>query len=481
MTGAESVNLRREIGIGFVAKVIMAVVGFAGTIIFARKLGPVAFGGFYLLLSVIHIVDRPIIGLAGAAEKRASEAHTDTRELLGFQLLATLTSVPIVATGTYITKAYIASYTGLDNVWILFTLLYGVLSLFVSTQVLIVADGRVGVNNLLDLLRSIFTLPAQLAFILTAGLGATGMVYGLATATLLTLPVSLVILGVTPKLPTKTLVRSVWDYARYNIPASLITKTYDRFDMLLIGILLAPGVAGQYQVAYNLSMPGTLLATVAASGMMARVSNLISKDKQAAATENITTTVSHATLLSIPIFFGALALSTKLVVTVYGPAYASASSMLIGLAAFHVIRTQTVPLSSALRGLDRPDIDMKIGAITLTFNILVGIALAHKMGGLGIVIATVLSETIRMISLHYVLKAELPDVTLISDSLTHQLLGGVSMFLVIDLLDKYIAITDWFVLAPLVATGAIIYAVVLYMLDDAIQNAVTETRSAIGV
>lgn len=70
-TGAGDMNLGLEVAKGFVAKMIQAVRGFVGAILFARILGPASFGGFYLLLSLVQLSDRPVQGI-GTQRRNAS-------------------------------------------------------------------------------------------------------------------------------------------------------------------------------------------------------------------------------------------------------------------------------------------------------------------------------------------------------------------------------------------------------------------------
>jgi len=44
------------------AKIVMALAGFVGTIVFARVLGPSTYGGVGLIVTLAGIVDKPIEG-----------------------------------------------------------------------------------------------------------------------------------------------------------------------------------------------------------------------------------------------------------------------------------------------------------------------------------------------------------------------------------------------------------------------------------
>ena len=58
MSEAANTSLSRETLGGTIAQFVMAAIGFVGTIIFARWLGPSAFGGVYLLFALVKFADR---------------------------------------------------------------------------------------------------------------------------------------------------------------------------------------------------------------------------------------------------------------------------------------------------------------------------------------------------------------------------------------------------------------------------------------
>ena len=70
MTDASEVNASFEVGKGLIAKIVMAVIGFSGTILFARLLGASDFGGYYLLLMIAEFLKKPVDGWSVAAKKR---------------------------------------------------------------------------------------------------------------------------------------------------------------------------------------------------------------------------------------------------------------------------------------------------------------------------------------------------------------------------------------------------------------------------
>ncbi|KZN24110.1 hypothetical protein A4G99_06570 [Haladaptatus sp. R4] len=290
---------------GLLAKGVMATFGFAGTVIFARLFDPSAFGGFYFLLSIVFLVDQPVRGIGFAVKKRFSEDGSAKSELLG--LIFCLNVVLFFLCGAVVgTTNLVVDHTNVPMArWVFFSIWIS-LAFFFPLQGLLKARGNPSLATWLDTLRSVLTLPLQIAFIL-AGLGAAGMGFGLATATFLTVPITYYFLDLSPSLPSFGVVKSVWSYARYTMPSFLIGETYDRLDILLLGTILTQAVVSDYEVAMKLTLPAIFLTGAITNGLMPKISNIHSRRGDPSG--DISNALSYSSIVSIPIFFGALSMA----------------------------------------------------------------------------------------------------------------------------------------------------------------------------
>lgn len=458
MTEASEVPFGLEVTRALVAKFLMAVIGFGGTIIFARILGPVAFGGFYLVWSAVRIGKLPIDGFSEAAKKRFSETETHRRKLIGGMLLVSVgVSFGAIAIATLF-RSHLVSFTGLQDAHILFGILFVSVSLFTPFQGMLAGTGRVSLTIWVDFVRSIFTTSLQLVFVLV-GFGAAGMAYGLSLATALSIPATHYYLNTMPKLPGRETYRKLWSYARHSTVSTTFGRAYDRFDVILLGILLTPGAAGQYEVAFKLTIPAIFLAEVAGEGLMARVSNLRSKGESVGL--DVSNTLMFASIAAIPIFFGSLVLSSQLVVTIYGPEFAAAASLLVGLALFRVLQTQAAPLTQTINGIDRPDVNVRITGVTLFVNVILGVALTIQMGAIGVVIATVIAEGVKYAASAHFVRRTISGVVFLPRTLLEQFGAGLVMAGVVAGAHQAIPVRSWVHLLVLVAVGAATYGLTL--------------------
>lgn len=469
VTDATDVSLGGETVKATVAKFVMAMSGFVGTVVFARLLGPSSFGGFYLLLGLVKIADRPIHGWAIAAKKRFSEHDVQDEAVVGAQVVFVVVWLVVVGVASLFVAGWLRAYTGLAAASTLFLVLLVSEPLYEPFEKLLQGRGLIGVATWTDTFRSYLTLPLQLAFIL-AGFGTAGMVYGLAGATVASVPVLLYFLRTPPAVPSIALLRSLWEYAKYSIPSSFFGTIYGRFDVLFLGLVLTPTVAGHYEVAAKVTLPAAFVGSSVATGLMARVSANRSKGESVA--DDVSNSLAFASVLAVPIFFGALALPRSLIVTVYGGEYAPAATLMVGIAAYRVFKSQNAPLTQTVNGLNRPETTMRVSAYALAINVVLGAVLVYRIGAIGVVVATLVAELVRYGWLAAVVHRALPDVTLVPRTLLEQLGAGAVMWVVVSGVHVVTPVRSWLDLGVLLAVGAVTYGSILLLASGQLRHTI---------
>jgi len=456
-------DLSVEVVKGSAAKFTQAILGFAGTIIFARALGPASFGGFYLLMSLVRVLDWPTQGWASAGKKRYSEKSSVKNEIVGAQLLVNLALISIAVVTASVAGDFLVSYTGVQNAPILFVLMFAALIFFYPFQKLLTAKGYVSLQAWNDTLRSVTTFGFQLALVLV-GWGAAGMSVGWALSTALAVPISFYYLKIWPALPSVSTLRSVWSFARYSMVTSIFSMAYGRYDVLLLGFVVGTAASGYYEAALKLSVPATFVSTIAGSGLMAKVSNRFSKGESFHRT--VSRTLSYSSILAIPMFFGGLVLSKQLVVTAYGQEYRSAAALLVGLLFYQIVRTQSKILVRTLSGMDKPRLIMWVSATTLGLNVIVGYALLLEIGPVGVVVGTIIAELLRYVVTAYYVHQLAPDITILPSLLRYQAVASGLMAAVVYFVAQSTSINSFLVLGTIVGLGGIIYFAALVLLSE---------------
>lgn len=470
MAEASEVPFGLEVTKGLVAKFLMAILGFVGTILFARILGPVSFGGFYLVMAIVGISKLPVDGFASASMKRYSESESGRSEIVGATLIVVTVTSLLATVVVSLFRGSMATFTGLPNAHLLFVLLFVTTAVFVPLQKMVSGTGKISRTVWIDFIRSIFTTPIQLVFILL-GFGAAGMAYGLSFATAITIPISYHYIGEKPSIPEWKTIKNLWSFARFSTLASTLNRIYGRIDVLLLGALLTPAAVGHYEVALKLTIPAAFVSEIAGEGLMARVSNLINKEESVST--DVSNTLSLSSVLAIPLFFGASVIAEPLVVTLYGAEYAEASVLLIGLALFRVFQTQSNPLMQTIKGLDRPDVTVWIAAGTLALNVPLGIILTLQIGAPGVVVATVIAEGTKYLAAASWIRRTEPRVDIVSRMLAEQILSGAVMAGAVAGLHHWVPVQSWIDLLALVGAGAVLYSSFLLLISYRLRYTVS--------
>ncbi|WP_435068382.1 oligosaccharide flippase family protein [Haloplanus sp. C73] len=470
-TEASDVSLGGETLKATLAKFTMAVAGLVGTIVFARLLGPVGIGGYYLLMTVIRLSTRPVGGLSTAVQKRLSESGFAVGEAMTITTSAALAWTALNVGVAYLLRERLKSFVGFEDAVLAFGVLLGTLNLFILYQGAISATGRIGWSRWIDTTRSYLTLPAQLALV-WVGLGAAGMAYGEAIATAILL-VPIFNAAAAFERPTLETAKSIWEYAKYSIPNRYLSRAYSELDILILGVLLTETAAGHYGVAFRLSIPAMFIAMVASSGLFSRVSNLRSKDEPIA--EDVHNTLSFTSLFAIPMLFGGAVLDRQLIVTLYGSEFGPAAPLLTGLLLFQLVRTQSSPLEKVVGALDRPNVMTRVYALLLVVNTIIGVGFTLWLGAIGVVIATILAETLRYAVLAVYLRRDQPVFSLFPRALIAQLFSGVLMGSVLVGAKTVVRVDSWLILGGMIGGGAVVYFTVLFAVSRRFRETVLGT------
>ena len=459
-----------QVGIGFVGRVVTLLVAFLGSIFLARILGPVGYGSFYLLMAAVEFLDNPVTGWATACRKRLTEEGFPAGEAVGSTLVGIVVAAAVVAAGAWLAAPVVNAYAGgVPDAWLLLSVLFVGMASYITTLEVLKATAYFGASNWMMAARDIVRVLAQAALVL-AGYGVAGMVGGIVFANFVVVPVVIYLLVVTPELPSKDSLREVWSFAKSSIPNGVVGTAQNRMDVILLGTLVGPGVVGNYEVALRMTMPAMFVAGVASGGLMGRVSNRRSRNEDVAV--DIQNNVAYASLVAIPLFFGALTIGGPVVVTIYSSQYADAGAFIAGLALFHLIRSQKTILVSTIDGLDRPDLNLRVSIVVFALNLGLGIGLLLLVGPIGVVVATVISEAIAYAARAYLVRSLIPPVSFLPRPFVHQLASGALMALVVCSVRQLISLGSWLNVALLVGLGGVVYVTTLLLVSEPLRGTI---------
>ena len=450
-------DIGREALVSVAAKFTMSAFGFVGVMVFARVLGNVGVGRYYVALAVALMLVRVSAGLGQAINKRVSEVGTDPEEYLGLGLAVHILYVGVV------TAIFVAASPALPVRGITADDVLGIVLVFSSVGSFQILNrfysgiGFPGRSFWLDTVRSVVTLVFQVV-LLFLGMESFGILLGLALASFVSAGVVAVVSGVRPALPSRETFAYTGAFARWSIPTSVVNDVYKRADPILIWLFVGTGAVGFYETALRLVLPASQLTASISNPLQVKVSGQSSLGEDVR--EDVANAMTYAGLLGIPMFFGALALPDVLMRTFFGSGFGQGGDALVGIALFYVFYIYQIPLESAISGTDRPELTFRVNAAGLLIHIPLAVVLARQYGLLGVIGATFVAEVLMFLGFQLLCR-ELFGGAIFPAPIAAQTASGLAMFLVITEVREMIALNHWFPVIALVCFGAAVYFAVL--------------------
>lgn len=455
---------RAKVASGTIANATQMALGFATIILFSRLLGSEAIGIYFFVLSIVATSDGILTGVISACGKRIPEEGSKVAELLGILAYGVIPVTLLYSIGV---AGVLLVAGAADARTSLFVFIVFVPFVASSAGVrAIIGFERVDVARWLQTARTVVRVLIQFILII-GGMGVIGMILGHAIAMSLAGIAAFMWMKVIPRLPSRDTVESVWEFARYSVPSGLVSRVDESADEMLMGLLFAAGAVGEYGVAVRLVAPALLLPSVIQGSLSARLSRLESEGREV---DNVLrSNLAFSAALSIPIFFGALAIGDHVIVTVFSSEFAGAAAFLTILAASRVIKSWSSPMTSAIAGLDRPRTLFVVDVLSATTMVLGGLLLSLAIGPIGIALGILIAVTVRWVSGLVVLLeyAQLRD--LIPAQIFEQIAAGIAMYGIIVWVESWF-ITDWIAVILTVGLGGVVYGLTLLSLS-------AETRS----
>ncbi|QSG14971.1 oligosaccharide flippase family protein [Halapricum desulfuricans] len=455
MTEVSDVSQRKQVVSGSIAKTVQMVLGFLVVVYLARILPSSEFGLYFFFLSIVHVTDGPITGFASAAQKRFSETGSDRREIVGAVLILTT----VVSAIFFIGALIVAEFTRTLNEPSLLGILF--FSVVASNAIFRVylGTGKVGQKNWIEFGRSVVRSIIQV-ILATAGFGAFGLIVGMSVASALTVPIILFLFGFRPEVPSIGTIKSLWAFAKYSMVSGVVSRASNQIDKVIIGFFLTTVAVSQYEVTYRLMMPALLMTGVIQSGLFSRISNLDSKNESI--DKEVSRNLSFSSVLSLPMFFGSVAIGESLVSTIFGSQYTGLGVLVAMMGLYKVIESQTSPLLSILGGLDEPKILMYINLATSCLNIVIALFLIQIYGILGVLFSSIISNLLKYIILYYSLKSRMPDLDLFPHYLKIEIISGAGMFAIVTSFNNIFRFSGTAIFG-LVGLGVFIYSIAIFL------------------
>jgi len=461
----------------FLSEVLSSVLGFAATLYVAKALGQQGddvLGVYFVVIAlVIWLSVVGGLGLQVALRKRLSESDEGPAYLAAGLLIQTAVFV-VVAAVLLLAAPYLTGFLRGVDVGVVVGLVFAALALqFVRTAL----EGRhlVHVSSVLSPLDRIARAVVQIGAVFL-GFALGGLLLGYAVGAVVAAAAGAVVLGRDLAFPERRHVTDLVSYARYSWLSSVSARAFRSLDTVVLGLFVAEGLIGVYEIAWNLASILAVFGTAIARSMFPSISELSAQEEVAAVAGLVTDSLRFAGFFLIPGFVGAILLGGE-VLRIYGSQFTRGNVVLVVLVGARLVYTYQHQFVNALNAIDRPDLAFRVEGVFVVTNLGLNVALVLEFGWIGAAVATALSALLATLLAHRALAAEV-DFELPLAELGRQVFASLVMGGVV--LAGTTALPGTLPVGlGLVFLGAAVYGVVVFVISPTLRQVVVVNLSSV--
>lgn len=471
----DKVDSTKESRIGFVAKILDALSGLIGIIIFANILGVEGLGAYYVLLAIVYISTAPMSGVSLATEHYIgkSEGNKSDQFAIAGILLSFIFSLSVSAL-LLILYTFIPSDLSefrVDNMNMIALFIAIIcLTFYTITKSIYSGIGNPGKSVFMSTGQGISETIIQIVLLVGLSLGIFGLLIGTAIGYLIaSLYVWVAYKPAEYKRPDYGDIKSI---IRYSGSSSIYRTTrsfYKRLDTIILAIILTPSAVGIYEAAIRIAKGSKYTAYAINKTIIINTSQKLDNTKEIV--NDLNNLGGYASILTIPLFFGSIVIGQELLQLVYlDPEFSQGYIILIFSGIYFSLYGHKYVLSAFFNGLGHPSIPMK-GVLISTFILVVtGTIGTHYIGVNGIIIGIISAELSGYVYYNYAIYNELKQGYK-PNGVIHQIIAGLVMFIVIYP-TKMFVLPDilWIQVIITISLGCLIYLITISLLDDKIKN-----------
>ena len=384
-------NIRRESLLSALSNVVLVVVHLGTLGLLTRALSPAGLGAYFYALSASLIAIIPSRELSNIMRKRASESDSPTGEFFGLAQAGTLLYLLLFGAALFLVTPVIVDYTPLDGPTVLaFGVYTAVLTQSAMSTRLYDAVGSPGASMITQSVREAAFFGGVIALVWFGAATPQSVLLTAAGIHLLTALVIYVLVGVTPRLPSRDSLTSGFEFGKWSFPMGVASYLWEQAPPLVMGVLLGGASVAMYETAKRVTMVGAYLATCINDPLLVKASAIGSADEEVM--RYVELALDYTPSVAIPVVFLLAPVAPEILTVAAGPEYATGGLVLVGVAMIHVLSGMMTPISAAIRGVNKPRYVFYLTAATLVVGAPAVVLGATSAGVEGVVFVLVAIE-----------------------------------------------------------------------------------------
>lgn len=373
----------------FISRVTASILGFFATVYFARLLGAETLGKYYLVLALVAWLQiAGVMGINGAVNKRLSEGE-ERGEYLSAGALVILTLFIALSVLLVLFGNVVDSYIGSPVTGVLTMLLFSSL-FYVFAMSVLNGHQMVHVTGILIPVKTAVQSVLQIGAVVLFSLSLTGLILGYAAGWLFVGSVGILIVAPSVRRPAWRHFRELFNFAKYAWIGSLQRRSFTWLDIMVLGVFVQPRLVGIYSICWNIVSLLTSFSLSISTTTFPQISEMSKEEQNKKVSGIVSDSLTFAGLLLIPGLVGGSLLAERILV-IYSAEFIQGGEVLWILIVGGLLYGYQKQMTTALNGIDRPDVTFRINLVFLVSIVVSNVALVWAFGWVGAAVATALS------------------------------------------------------------------------------------------
>lgn len=471
-------NIEKQSSLLAAAKYVDALSGLLGLIVYTKVFNPGSLGLYFIGIAISSLAVAACSGTSGSVRKRGSEKNSDVSSYYSLGITSALVCsilASFVVLGGYrlVTSGFLfIEYT------VPFKIAAGAIirlipeTLYRVNNSIYECKGKVALSGFFNTARGIAETVIQILLILY--IQDIFMLF--VGSTISTVAIGLIMYVYIDETIFKSFtidhVRSIMRYAVWDSSNGILNTIEPNSVTVSIGSILSASATGIYGVANRTRGPTTYIPKSISKSLFVDTSYKKSDDNDSVS--NLNLGLKYGTVIAIPVFAGALALSQEVLLLLYSESYTKGAIVLIGLSFGAILQSQSIILKGYLNGRDRPDTVAKSSVVRLIFSISILIPSLYYFGVVGVVVSHITSRIVRLIYMYYHIPKR-KELDFIRSGIVPQSVSSIVMLGFVLLLRNFIGSGPLETMA-MVGSGGILYFASLLVIDSDFRNRVKDLK-----
>ncbi|MDD3069300.1 MAG: flippase, partial [Bacilli bacterium] len=377
--------IQRQSMISLISTVGITLFGFISTMIFSHILGKDLMGVYYLFLAYYGIFN--MLGDGGfgqAAVKRISEGKEQDEYLTAYATLRIL----LIVISTLLLLVLSPLFIDLQEYnlvpWVIVALIASFFGHIITYGVY--GLGHVGVNNVASCISEFFKSLFQIIAVLL-GFSVFGLYGGFIVGIIVFGLLCLKYFTFTPAKFTFHHIVSLVIYGFWIFLIGTGSIIFAYADTIIIGYFMTNGDVGVYRTAFQFALIATFISTAITGTLLPKISHWSANNQMDKIAPVVTRGITMSLILAIPVAFGGILLSERLLYFFYGADFAEGAFVCSILLVMQIVAVFTLLLGVGLTASDHARQAFYAAGIAALLNIVLNVTLIPIFGINGAAVA----------------------------------------------------------------------------------------------